>query len=225
MDADGHEKGALNAARPAATKTVPGERLAQSRRGAEKDQEETPCLVISAALRLCAKKSLRECVILTDCSAKTPRRSAARRNQDRAEGTSRAEAQRRRERPRRNALLSQGSSFPRLRCYGAASRNPGLNDSIPSGLPPRNVQTPAAGRGLPALPFAQGQTGCSCPRNAAGGRGHFAATLCATRGRRRLLFLFWARRAWRPARIFCRRRGPWPRGRVPAGRARPRIRG
>jgi hypothetical protein len=56
-------------ARPAATKTVPGERLAQRRRGAEKDQPETPCIVFSAPLRLCAKKSLRECVILTDCSA------------------------------------------------------------------------------------------------------------------------------------------------------------
>src|ERR1035438_6480603 len=63
-------KGAKSTARPAATKTVPGERLAQRRGGAEKDQEETPCLVFSAPLRLCAKKSLRECAILTDCSAK-----------------------------------------------------------------------------------------------------------------------------------------------------------
>jgi hypothetical protein len=49
---------------------VPEERLAQRRRGAEKDPEDTPCLVFSASLRLCAKKSLRECVILTDCRAR-----------------------------------------------------------------------------------------------------------------------------------------------------------
>jgi hypothetical protein len=59
-----------NTARPAATKTVPRERLAQRRRGAEKDQEETPGMVFSAPLRLCAKKSLREGVILPDCGAK-----------------------------------------------------------------------------------------------------------------------------------------------------------
>src|ERR1035438_2717085 len=60
-------------ARPAATKTVPRERPAQRRRGAEKDQEETPCMVFSESLRLCAKKPLRECVILTDCSEKKRR--------------------------------------------------------------------------------------------------------------------------------------------------------
>jgi hypothetical protein len=60
--------GNIYPARPAATKTVPRECLAQRRRGAEKDQPETPCIVFSAPLRLCAKKSLRECVILTDCS-------------------------------------------------------------------------------------------------------------------------------------------------------------
>jgi hypothetical protein len=63
------QKGANSPARSAATKTVPRERLAQKRRGAEKDQEETPDMVFSAPLRLCAKKSLREGVIQPDCSA------------------------------------------------------------------------------------------------------------------------------------------------------------
>ncbi len=73
------------AARPAATKTVPGERLAQRRRGAEKDEEETPCLVFSASLR--AKKSLRECVILTDCSAARPAATEEAFEQEQTEGT------------------------------------------------------------------------------------------------------------------------------------------
>jgi hypothetical protein len=63
-------------ARPAATKTVPREGLAQRRRGAEKDQEETRGLVFSVSLRLRAKKSLRECVILTDCSAKIAKKES-----------------------------------------------------------------------------------------------------------------------------------------------------
>jgi hypothetical protein len=48
-------------ARPAATKTVPRERLAQRRGGAEKDQEEKLCMVFSVSLRLCAsaRKNLR----------------------------------------------------------------------------------------------------------------------------------------------------------------------
>ena len=46
-------------ARPAATKIVPGECLAQRRRDAEKDEKDTPCLVFSASLRLCAEKTLR----------------------------------------------------------------------------------------------------------------------------------------------------------------------
>jgi hypothetical protein len=56
--ATGNELPQKNTARAAATKTVPRERLAPRRRGAEKDQEETPCLVFSVSLRLGAKKDL-----------------------------------------------------------------------------------------------------------------------------------------------------------------------